>query len=74
MKTIRHTSRSRDNLLHVETDLGIVNIRVGLTDAQGRRVEAITILQDEESVRPGVILWEQESGQKTIRLVEETDG
>lgn len=34
-------------LLHVETPLGIVNIRVGLTDRRGRQVESIAVLPDE---------------------------
>lgn len=51
MKTIQFyaaTNRS-DNLLHIETDGCIVNIRVGLTDAQGRKVTAVTILPEDES-------------------------
>lgn len=31
----------RDGCLHVETPLGIVNIRVGLSDIHGRRVDSI---------------------------------
>ena len=40
MKTIVH----RDGLLHVETPLGIVNIRVGLSDFKGRKVESIEVI------------------------------
>ena len=29
MKTIIHTSKSKDKMLHIETELGIVNITVG---------------------------------------------
>jgi len=29
--------------LHIETPLGVVNIRVGLTDSMGRRVDSITV-------------------------------
>ena len=32
--------------LHVETPLGIVNVRVGLTDAHGRRVDSIAVIPD----------------------------
>lgn len=47
MKRISHTSRSRDNLLHIETDLGIVNIRTGLYDAiNDCPVESIEIIPD----------------------------
>jgi hypothetical protein len=46
MKTIHHSRRSRDPLLHVETDFGIVNIHVGLHDADGNPVTAVTIIPD----------------------------
>ena len=44
MKTIIHTSKSKDKMLHIETELGIVNITVGLYDTKGRRVESIEVL------------------------------
>jgi hypothetical protein len=31
-------------LLHVETPLGIVNIRVGLNDLKGRKVDSIEVI------------------------------
>lgn len=34
----------RRGMLHVETPLGIVNITVGLTDRQGRRVDSIEVI------------------------------
>jgi len=35
VRTVAFTERNRSgNLLHVETPLGIVNIRIGLTDAR----------------------------------------
>lgn len=46
MKTIRHNSRSRDPLLHIETDFGIVNIRVGLRDFDGNEVTSVEIVPD----------------------------
>jgi hypothetical protein len=50
VKRVQHhpTTRgdSRDNLLHVETDGCIVNIRVGLTDTQGRRVTSVEVIPD----------------------------
>lgn len=50
MKRIVFTKRNRSgNLLHVETDLGIVNIRVGLHDANGRRVTSVEIIPDVEA-------------------------
>lgn len=44
MKRIVHDDDAKDNLLHIETELGIVNIRVKLKDFQGNRVESIEIL------------------------------
>lgn len=35
-----------DNLLHIETELGIINIRLGLTNTEGRKVESIEVLAD----------------------------
>ena len=37
----------KDGRLHVETPLGVINIRVGLTDCTGRRVDSITVTPDE---------------------------
>lgn len=46
MKTVRHTYRSRDPLLHIETDFGIVNIRIGLRDVEGNPVTSVEIIPD----------------------------
>ena len=62
MKTITH----RDGLLHVETPLGIVNIRVGLHDAKGRRVDSIEVLAPACSGDKKVRL----SGYSNTRLIE----
>lgn len=44
MKTVRP---GRSRIVHVETELGIVNIYVGLREHRyGRRVEAIEVLPD----------------------------
>lgn len=51
MKSIQFyadTNRS-DNLLHIETDGAIINIHVGLCDAQGRRVTRIIVSPEDES-------------------------
>jgi hypothetical protein len=37
----------KNGLLHVETPLGVINIRVGLVDSTGRRVDSITVTPDE---------------------------
>ncbi len=52
MKTVRHTAQARDNLLHIETDGCIVNIRVGLSDSEGRRVTSVEIIPEDESRSP----------------------
>jgi hypothetical protein len=50
VKRISHNYRSRDPLLHIETDFGIVNIRVGLYDADGNAVTSIEIIPDQDGV------------------------
>jgi hypothetical protein len=67
MKTVLHTSKSRDKLLHIETDLGIINIRVGLIDTEGRRVESIEIIRNNYAGEPKVTL----DGYTNSRLIEE---
>jgi len=70
MKTVIHMSkRTRDNLLHIETDFGIVNIRIGLTDMQGRNVTSIEILPDNYAGEPKIIL----SGSSNNRLIQELE-
>ena len=41
------TATLKSGLLHVETPLGVINIRVGLVDSTGRRVDSITVTPDE---------------------------
>lgn len=66
MKRISHTSRSRDNTLHIETDLGIVNIRVGLYDGlQDCPVESIEIIPDKYAGETPVIV----DGSTHVRLI-----
>jgi hypothetical protein len=68
-KTISLVRRKpRTELLHVETPLGIVNIYVGLTDTEGRRVERIEIIPNDFAGEPKVLV----EGVRSIRLVEET--
>lgn len=42
-RTQKRVVMKDDQLLHVETPLGIVNIRTGLHDMEGRRVESVEI-------------------------------
>lgn len=46
MKRIRHTNRARDDLLHIEAEGCVINVRVGLTDNWGHKVTSIEILPD----------------------------
>jgi hypothetical protein len=41
------TMSIKNGLLHVETPLGVINIRVGLMDSAGRRVDSVTVTPDE---------------------------
>lgn len=48
MRTISwgYTPRSRNDVLHIETPLGIINVRAGLEDRHYREVVSIEILAD----------------------------
>jgi hypothetical protein len=46
MKRVSHFNTSRDKLLHIETEGGIVNIRVGLVTTGGNSFTHIEILPD----------------------------
>lgn len=43
----RHIVLKDGELLHVETPLGIVNVRTGLHDFQGRAVDSIEVMPDQ---------------------------
>lgn len=51
MKTIQFYARGNrsGDILHIETDGCIVNIHVGLTDGEGRRVTRVDVLPEDES-------------------------
>jgi hypothetical protein len=61
------TNRS-GNLLHIETDGCIVNIRVGLHDAEGREVTSVQVIPDQTTDAT----WVQD-GARVIRLHEGED-
>ena len=52
--------------LHVETPLGVINIRVGLSDMKGRRVESIKVSPNNYAGEQKVI----RRGLANTRLVE----
>lgn len=54
MKTINMMGRVKE--LHVETPLGIVNIRVGLTDLRGRRVDSVGFVPNSYAGERKVVL------------------
>ena len=62
MKTVQLSK----GLLHVETPLGIVNIRVGLNDFNGRKVESIEVLPNDYAGEKKII----RSGYGNTRLIE----
>ncbi len=66
MKTIVHRGTGRENCLHVETPLGIVNITVGLRDRFGRRVESIEVIAPEFAGEPKIRRY----GRCNTRLIE----
>jgi len=55
MKRISHTNKSKSHLLHIETDLGVINIRVGLEDVYGQRVESIELIPNDTCEDPKVV-------------------
>jgi hypothetical protein len=61
MKTISH----KRGILHVETPNGIINIRVGLTDFEGRRVDSVEVIPDEYAGEPMVTV----DGLRNTRLI-----
>lgn len=70
-------SNRSGNLMHIETDGCIVNIRVGLTDREGRQVTNVEIIPDDES-RGGDgqgRIWHVDGmiGTRVIRQHEPTD-
>src|ERR1041384_5361304 len=68
MKTVVLNERSRDPKLHIETPLGIVNITIGLHDADGRRVVSVETIPNDYVGEPKVTL----DGYGNTRLIEET--
>jgi hypothetical protein len=69
MKTIRHGRNARDQLLHIEADGVLVNIRVGLTDVEGHHVTHVSV-SPEDASRGGDgtgYYWYQD-GARIIRL------
>lgn len=61
----RVAALKRGTVVHVETPLGIVNIRVGLRDAKGRAVDAVEII-------PSNYVGERKVIVKGCRLVQTT--
>ena len=48
------TPKRGAKIIHVETELGIVNVRLGLSDPEGRDVEAVEMIADDYSGEPTV--------------------
>ena len=55
----------RKGILHVETPLGIINIRVGLADGTGRAVDSIEVIPNNYAGEPKVL----RKGYANTRLV-----
>lgn len=60
--------RKSTRILHVETELGIVNIHIGLHDDDGHDVESVELLPDDYSGEPQVRV----DGHARARFVRET--
>jgi hypothetical protein len=57
----------RARLIHIETPLGIINIRPGLTDAKGRKVDSIEIIPDDYHISGRRVYLD---GHRNSRLIE----
>lgn len=71
MKTVRHFGSARDKILHVETDGGIVNIQIGLSDSQGRSVTSVSVVPDAYAEQGGT--WDL-AGLSNTRLIQRAAG
>ena len=57
MQDIQYVTRKkRARVIHIETELGIVNIYVGLCDRFGRKVESVEVIPDNFAGEPKVRL------------------
>ena len=65
----RMTWKNTEKGLQIETPLGVVSIRVGLTDWEGRRVETIEIAPNNFAGQPKVVV----EGQLLTRLIEHSE-
>ena len=64
MKTVVHNQTTKSNLLHIETDLAVIDIQMGQVDSSGASIVVIEIWLDDtayfdfmtkESEKPFVI-------------------
>lgn len=63
-----HSTWMKDgNTLHIETELGIVNIHLGLHDMKGRKVESVELLPDKTD---HLVLIEEKEAYLRVRMIE----
>ena len=68
--TITVIPSKNKNLVHVETDLGVVNIWLHLHDEQGNRVERVSVMPDDHYASNKKVIFDGQGG----RLIEVTEG
>ena len=61
------STTKKDSLLHIETENGIVNIRLNLTDSEGRKVAHISTIPDDFCDEPPVTMVGFDGGCRLIR-------
>ncbi len=66
MSEIKRVIPGRSRIVHVETELGIVNVYVGLTDSEGHRVERVEMIPNQYAGEPVVHVMDH------CRFVEES--
>lgn len=68
MKTV--TASKKKSVIHVETELGIVNIYTHLHDESGRRVETVEFIPNEYAGEPKI---NTDNNIRRVRFVEEVE-
>lgn len=71
-KRLAHAKWLNENCLHIETQLGIVNVYVGLHDLKGRRIESVEIIPDTKEKGAPVGATVEGKKYHRVRIIENT--
>jgi hypothetical protein len=75
MKSIVWTERKQRNngTLHIETPLGIVNIRVGLSDLEGHKVDSIEVIPNADYPNEGKVIRDGYGNTRLVQLFKDQE-